>query len=105
MYMICFLYHNISSVKAEMAPISCFQILMASTSLVNSSIDLCLLLKNLSGYFIWWILETSRMYRFLDLRHSIIFKEFNVKHIMSNTVQKDIRREMLRLLFPVGKWT
>ena len=59
---------TISSVKAGMAPISYFQIFMKSNSLVNSSLDLCFLSKNLSGHFIWWIIETSRMCKYLDLR-------------------------------------
>ena len=94
------LNHDISSVKAEMAPISHFQVFMKSNSLVNSSLDLCFLSNSLSEHFIWWILETSRMYRCLDLRQisSIGLKEFNVKCLMSNTVQKDIRIEVLILL-------
>ena len=97
----CFSYHDISSVKAEMTPISYFQIFMKSNGLVNSSLDLCFLSKkNLSGRFIWWILETNRMCRCLDLRQivSIGLQEFNVKCLMSNTVQNDIRREVLILI-------
>ena len=44
---ICFSYHDISSVKAEMAPISYFQIFMKSNHLVNSSLDLCFLSKKI----------------------------------------------------------
>ena len=85
----------------EMTPISYFQIFMKSNGLVNSSLDLCFLSKkNLSGRFIWWILETNRMCRCLDLRQivSIGLQEFNVKCLMSNTVQNDIRREVLILI-------
>ena len=91
---------DISSVKAEMDPISHFQIFMKSNSLVNLSLDICFLSNSLSEHFIWWILETSRMYRCLDLKQiSLIgLKEFNVKCLMSNTVQKDIRIEVLILL-------
>lgn len=67
--------------------------------------DLFFILKNISVYFVWWVFEINRMFRSLDIKQndSITFQGFNVKHLMSSTVQKYIKLEMVRCLLPVQK--
>lgn len=60
--------------------------------------------KSLREFYL--LLETSRMCNCFDLSHisSIVFKVFNAKHLLSSTAQKEIKLEMVGLLFLVQKW-
>lgn len=83
-----------------------FKILAESTSLINSPMDLCSFPLKKSFWAFYLLLETSRMCNCFDLSHigSIVFKVFNVKHLVSSTVQKEIKLELVRLLFLIQKW-